>query len=71
MAMAHVEDKLTAATGTAVHGRDASTTTARPLRRFAGWLSTLLADDGMSARFSNERQRDEGLVRRVEGRRRP
>ena len=69
--MAHVDDRLTVVTGTTVRERDASTAPAHPLRRFAGWLSTLLADDGMSARFSTERQRDEGLVRRVEGRRRP
>jgi hypothetical protein len=40
-------------------------------RRFAGWFSTLLADDGINARFAAERQRDEGLVRRVEHRHRP
>jgi hypothetical protein len=61
-------------TGTrAVHVETARTratvaTPARPLRRFAGWLSTLLADDGFSTRFAAERQRDEGLVRRVERR---
>ena len=41
------------------------------LRRFAGWLSAVFADDGMSARFAAERQHDAGLVRRVESRRRP
>jgi hypothetical protein len=41
------------------------------LRRFAGWLSTLLADDGMNARFSAERQRDAGIVHRVERRNGP
>ena len=41
------------------------------LRRFAGWLSAQWADDGVTARFGAERQRDAGLVRRVEsGRRR-
>jgi hypothetical protein len=50
--------------------RAASTTPARSLRRLAGWLSALLADDGVSARFAAERQRDEGLVARVERQRR-
>jgi hypothetical protein len=44
---------------------------AHSLRRFAGWLSALLADDGMNARFTAERGRHEGLVRRVEQQRRP
>ena len=35
------------------------------------WLPALFADDGMSARFAAERHHDEGLVRRVESRRRP
>jgi hypothetical protein len=43
----------------------------RRLPRLADWLSALLADDGMSARFDGERQRDEDLVRRVERQRRP
>ena len=43
----------------------------RSWRRFAGWISALLADDGFNARFSAERQRDEGLVRRVERLHRP
>ena len=51
--------------------RDTIPARARPLRRFAGWLSTLLADDGFSDRFAAERRRDDGLVHRVEGRRRP
>jgi hypothetical protein len=46
--------------------RSASAIRARSWRRFAGWLSALLADDGFNARFTTERQRDEGLVRRVE-----
>jgi hypothetical protein len=41
------------------------------MRRFAGWLSALVADDGMNGRFAAERTRDEALVRRVEGGRRP
>jgi hypothetical protein len=41
----------------------------RSLRRFATWLSALLADDGFGDRFAAERRRDEGLVRRVERRR--
>ena len=40
---------------------------AHSLRRFAGRLAALLADDGMSDRFAAERRRDEGLLRRVEG----
>ena len=51
--------------------RSASAVPARSWRRFAGWLSALLADDGFNARFSAERQRDEGLVRRVERLHRP
>jgi hypothetical protein len=39
---------------------------AHTLRRFAGWLSALVADDGVGARFAAERERDQGLVRRVE-----
>ena len=53
--------------------RERRTTSAAPahsLRRFATWLSALFADDGMSARFTAERHHDEGLVRRVENRRR-
>ena len=46
------------------------TTPARPLRRFARWLSALLADDGFSERFAAARQRDEGLMHRVERQRR-
>ena len=49
--------------------RDTTSVPDRPLRRFAGWISALLADDGMSGRFAAERRRDEGLVRRVEGQR--
>jgi hypothetical protein len=45
--------------------RTAGTIPAR-LRRFAGWLSALVADDGVNARFGAERRRDEGLVQRVE-----
>jgi hypothetical protein len=41
------------------------------LRRLADWLSALVADEGMSARFDGERQRDEDIVRRVERQRRP
>jgi hypothetical protein len=41
----------------------------RWIRRVAIRLSALLADDGMSARFAAERQRDDDLVRRVERRR--
>jgi hypothetical protein len=48
--------------------RAASATRGHTLRRFATWLSALLADDGMSARFASERRRDEGLIRRVERR---
>lgn len=51
--------------------RTASAARTGSLRRFAGWLSALLADDGMSARFAAERRRDEGLVHRVERQRRP
>jgi hypothetical protein len=48
-----------------------ATAAARPhrLRRLAKRLRALLADDGMSARFKAERQRDDDLVRRVERRR--
>jgi hypothetical protein len=55
----------------AAPARAASAAPTHALRRFATWLSALLADDGMSARFAAERHHDEGLVRRVEGRRRP
>jgi hypothetical protein len=41
------------------------------LRRLGDWLSAVMADDGVGARFAAERQRDAGLVRRVERRRRP
>jgi hypothetical protein len=51
--------------------RTASAIPARSWRRFAGWLSALLADDGFNARFATERQRDQGLVRRVERQHRP
>ncbi len=51
--------------------RTANTSATRSLRRFAGWLSALLADDGVSARFAAERRRDDDLVRRVERRPRP
>ena len=51
--------------------RAAGAIPAHSLRRFAGWLSALLADDGLNARFASERGRDEGLVRRVERRHRP
>jgi hypothetical protein len=51
--------------------RTASASPARSWRGFASWLSALLADDGLNARFTSERQRDEGLVRRVEQRHRP
>jgi hypothetical protein len=40
------------------------------LRRLAKRLAAVLADDGTSARFAAERQRDDDLVRRVERRRR-
>jgi hypothetical protein len=50
------------------HARDASAAPTRSLRLFARWFCALLADDGVSARFAAERQRDEGLVRRVERR---
>jgi hypothetical protein len=43
---------------------------AHRLRRFAAWLSAQWADDGVSARFAAEREKDHGLVRRVESRRR-
>lgn len=43
---------------------------AHSLRRVGRWVTTLFADGGTSARFSAERGRDEGLLRRVEGRRR-
>lgn len=46
------------------------TSPARPLRRFAHWLSAALADDGFSDRFATARRRDEGLVQRVERQRR-
>jgi hypothetical protein len=49
----------------------ASALPARAPRRFPGWLSALLADGGVSARFATERRRDEDLVRRVERRRQP
>jgi hypothetical protein len=55
----------------AARARASSAAPAHPLRRFATWLSALLADDGMSARFAAERRHDEGLVRRVESRRHP
>ena len=42
----------------------------RRLRRLAEWLSVLLGDEGMSARFAAERRCDDDLVRRVERRRR-
>ena len=42
----------------------------RWLRRLTDGLSPLVANDGMSARFAAERERDEVLVRRVERRRR-
>jgi hypothetical protein len=51
--------------------RVASAAPAHSLRRVAGWLSALLADNGTSARFAAERRHDEGLVRRVEQQRRP
>ena len=51
--------------------RTARAIPAHSLRGFGGWLSALLADDGLNARFTSERQRDEGLVRRVERRHRP
>jgi hypothetical protein len=51
--------------------RATSAAPAHSLRRFATWLSALFADDGMSARLAAERHHDEGLVRRVESRRRP
>jgi hypothetical protein len=51
--------------------RTARAIPARSWRGFGGWLSALLADDGFNARFTSERQRDEGLVRRVERRHRP
>jgi hypothetical protein len=47
-----------------------TTVRTRRLRRVAGWLSALPSHDAVSARFFAERQRDEGLVRRVERRRR-
>jgi hypothetical protein len=43
----------------------------RRLRRLTDWLSAVVAHDGMSERFTAERQRDEELVRRVERRCRP
>jgi hypothetical protein len=51
--------------------RTATTAPAGSLRRLGGWLSALLTDDGVNSRFAAERRRDEGLVRRVESRRRP
>ena len=50
----------------ALPARAARATPAHSLRRFAGRLSALLADDGVSARFAAERGRDAGLVHRVE-----
>jgi hypothetical protein len=43
----------------------------RWLRGFAHWLSALLADDGMRARFDSERRRDADLLLRVERKHRP
>jgi hypothetical protein len=47
-----------------------STIRTRRLRRLAGWLTALVADDGMSERFATERQRDKELVERVDRQRR-
>jgi len=47
-----------------------STNRTRSLRRLAGWLRALVADDGMSERFATERRRDEEIVERVDRRRR-
>ena len=69
--MAHAEDNLTTIAAPAVPARAAVANPARRLRRFRRWMRALVADDGTSARFATERQRDEGLVRRVESRRRP
>jgi hypothetical protein len=55
----------------ALPARAARATAAHSLRRFAGRVSALLADDGVSARFAAERGRDAGLLHRVERRRRP
>lgn len=68
---AHTQGGLNTMRGTAGRARAASTAPARPLRRLACWLSALLADDGMSTRFAAERQRDDGVVSRVERQRRP
>ena len=67
--MSHVNEKLSAMPATAVPAQPAKART-WGIRRFAGRLSALLSDGGMSDRFAAERARDEGLMRRVEGRER-
>jgi len=67
--MSHVNEKLSAMPATTVPAQPAKART-WTTRRFAGRLSALLSDGGMSDRFAAERARDEGLVRRVEGRER-
>ena len=67
--MSHVNEKLSAMPANAVPAQPAKART-WGMRRFAGRLSALLSDGGMSDRFAAERARDEGLVRRVEGRER-
>ena len=59
------DERLTAPRAPAV-----STIRTRRLRRLAGWLTALVADDGMSQRFATERQRDKELVERVDRQRR-
>jgi hypothetical protein len=68
--LVHTRGRVSTMTGTAARMPAASPAPARRLARLAGWLSAQLADPGVSARFAAERQRDEGLVRRVERRRR-
>jgi hypothetical protein len=55
---------------TTPHAPASTRVRSRRLRRLTEWLSALLADDGVSARFAAERQRDDDLVRRVERQRR-
>ena len=59
------DERLTAPRAPAVN-----TTRTRRLRRLAGWLTALVADDGMNERFATERQRDAELVERVDRQRR-
>ena len=59
------DERLTAPLAPAVN-----TARTRRLGRLAGWLTALVADNGMSERFATERQRDEELVERVDRQRR-